>query len=344
MNTRGLVRCAWLGVCATVLGVSPAGAQLPDAVQHAAKCTVLIEAKWEIRGRFQGEEAREFFDSNGSGFLIAPQGLLLTNSHVVDPQFVEEEVKRQLAELARWVDFSVKRTGLTVRGFSGTEDEIKRPGHVVRTNRKDDLAIVSVNFGRDMPYLVFGTPGAPGSLQVGQPIVVCGFPANSVMRTLVADRGRKGTSVSVSQGRITALRRDRTEKIRLLQLDAAVVGGNSGGPVINRAGEVLGVLSSTVGAGVNFGIALDTVLDFAENYAPKADRPARPEADRNSGGAAPVAAPDAREVILHLTNGGRERGILKAETATQVTLKLRGLGTMTFKKAEIARIEPVGQD
>ncbi len=334
--TRGWGVLVGAAVLAGAAG-RPATAQLPEPIRHAAEATVLIEASWEIRGRFEGKELREFVDSNGSGFLIAPQGMILTNSHVVDPQFVEDEVKRVLADIAKWIDFSVRRTGLTVRAFSGSEEEIKRRASVLRTDRKHDLAIVSTHFGRDMPYLRLGLPE---QLEVGRGIIVCGFPADSVIRKLVQNPGTTGSAISISQGRVTALRRDNDQVIRLLQVDAAVVGGNSGGPVIDRAGRLMGVLSSTIGPGVNFAIGMDTVMDFASSYVPKADQPGQPDA---ADAAEQSAGPAANEVILYLKNGDRERGILKRETETHVTLKLPGLGVMQFRKSEIARMEPVAE-
>ena len=341
MNRRVPLLLVLVGVTA---GVPAAQAQLPPAVQRAAAGTVLIEARWEVRGRFQGRERKDYFDSNGSGFIIAPQGIIVTNNHVVDARFVEDQVKRQYGELARWVEFRVWRMSLAVRALSGTADQIQRPGSVLRYDRQNDLALLTVNFGREMTHLKLH---APVALPVGAPIVVCGFPANATISRLVSEKGhgQGGTEVSVSQGRITALRRGSDRTVRMLQLDAAVTGGNSGGPVLDRRGAVVGVLASTVGGSVNFAIAADTVAEFAEKYIPLADRPEDAGHGRAVRAHGQDAAAPARarwpEVVLHFKNGGAERGLLRQHTDEGIVLRLPGLGAITYHPAEIDHIEPV---
>lgn len=339
MSRRGLpipLACAF-----ALLGGTGAHAQLLPPFQRAADAAVLIEATWELQGEYEGRLVRQYVDSNGSGFLIAPHGILITNNHVVDPAYLEAQVKRELPEVARLLDLRVRRTKLTVRAFSGTPEEIVRPGNVIRRDRKNDLALMSVNFGRDLPYLRLTSRV---TLQVGAAIAVAGFPANTVMRSLVEDRAGRGTVVTVSQGRVTAIRRNRKDRARVIQLDAAVIGGNSGGPVVDAAGTAVGVLSATVGGGVNFAIAADTVYGFAENYLLPEDRSSEPPSD-GTPPEAPVAAAvsDGETVILHLRNGSREQGVLKRQTADGVILKLPGLGTILYRSSEIARVEPLGE-
>lgn len=89
-----------------------------------------------------------------------------------------------------------------------------------------DLAVLKVDAGRKLPYLRFGDSDA---VQIGDPVLAVGNPL--------------GIGVSVSAGIVSALHRDimETPFDDDIQTDAAINHGNSGGPLINRDGEVIGL-------------------------------------------------------------------------------------------------------
>jgi len=158
----------------------------------------------------------------GSGWIIDGDGLIVTNNHVV-----------------KGAD-SVTVTLADGRTFSA---------QTVRTDSLSDLAIVKVNASN----LPSATVGDSDMLRVGDWVVAIG---NSLGMGISATKGivsAKGVSISVSEGQTLD---------DLLQTDAAINPGNSGGPLVNMAGEVIGITSVKLTAveveGVGYAISSNT--------------------------------------------------------------------------------------
>lgn len=143
--------------------------------------------------------------AHGSGFIISPDGYIVTNSHVV-----------------------FDATKVLVVHHSADLKIYK--GHVVGKDYRTDLAVVKIDDPIDdpLPVLSFGDSD---QVQVGQPIICIGNPAFSALHS------------TVSMGIVSGIDRNNfgDDIEGYIQTDAAVNHGNSGGPVLNAEGQVIGV-------------------------------------------------------------------------------------------------------
>jgi len=169
----------------------------------------------------------------GSGWIIDEYGLIVTNNHVVENAD------------------SVTVTLVDGRTFSA---------ETVRTDWLSDLAIVKVNAG-NLPSAKVGDSDVP---RVGDWVVAIG---NSLGMGISATKGivsAKGVSISVSEGQTLD---------DLLQTDAAINPGNSGGPLVNMAGEVIGITSvktAQVGVeGMGYAISSNTARPIIQQLVQK---------------------------------------------------------------------------
>lgn len=146
--------------------------------------------------------------SHGSGFIFHPDGYVITNAHVV------EGVSSTLVALQS-PDLRIIRASL------------------VYTDESVDIAILKLDNpdGRTFPYLAFGDSD---SLQIGEPVALIGTPKSPVLESTVTIGAVSGKA---RNGFI------RGEIDGYIQTDASTNSGNSGGPLINQNGSVVGVIS-----------------------------------------------------------------------------------------------------
>lgn len=145
---------------------------------------------------------------------------------------------------------------LVVLFFDGNQQEARLIGF----DSTNDIAVLKVE-AEDLPYVKIGKSGA---LQVGSQVAAIGNPLGTLSSTLtvgyVSAKDRMVTTTGVA--------------INMLQTDAAINSGNSGGPLFNMAGEVVGITTakysgySTSGAaieGIGFAIPIDDVIDMIQD-------------------------------------------------------------------------------
>jgi len=171
---------------------------------------------------FQGEEApAPEFQAVGSGFIISPDGLVVTNNHVIDH-----------ADKIDVVLQDGKRYSATVKG----RDE------------KTDIALLKVETDENLPYVQFGNSD---QAEVGDWVVAVGNPfglGGTVTAGILSARGR-----DIQAGPFDDF----------LQVDAPINRGNSGGPLFDSEGRVIGIntaIYSPSGGSVGIGFAIPSEL------------------------------------------------------------------------------------
>jgi WD40 repeat protein/S1-C subfamily serine protease/tRNA A-37 threonylcarbamoyl transferase component Bud32 len=172
---------------------------------------------------------------HASAFCIHPDGWFVTNAHVAQ------------GEMTLVLNPSLKT-------------EKTYPARVVRSDSELDLALLHIEGAKDLPALALGSDER---LEEQMDAMAFGFPLVES-----SARGRQGyPSISVNAGSITALRRE-DNRLKEIQLDAELNPGNSGGPVLDNRGKVIGVVRSGVVArglgrtGMNQAIPVSTVARF----------------------------------------------------------------------------------
>ena len=231
---------------------------IATAVQKVSPAVVRIDASRNISAglpenlnnpllrRFFGNKEREnpqtvperIERGTGSGFIIASDGRLITNAHVVN---------------------GAEKVQVTLK------DGTSYQGRVLGTDSITDVAVIKIE-ATDLPIVSFGnaddlTPGE-WAIAIGNPLGL----DNTVTVGIVSALDRSSSQVGVPD-----------KRVRFIQTDAAINPGNSGGPLLNSQGEVIG-MNTAIRAdaqGLGFAIPIETAQRIADQLFAKgeADHP-----------------------------------------------------------------------
>ncbi len=239
----------------------------------------------------------------GSGFLYRPDGYLITNGHVAqlanekDPkaqrdriliaapmvtravleteakqlnrQLTDDEKEKVIEELKKYFEAGTMRIesmSLTVHLSNGASyvGEIKAYSDPIDENGKD-IAIIKID-GKNLPTVALGNSD---EVNVGDTLTVIGYPGEATNATLSGLFSERSALIpTVTNGRISAVNKTDYKGTPVLQSEATINHGNSGGPAFDGNGKVVGIATYTLNksegsvSGLNFFVPINTAMEF----------------------------------------------------------------------------------
>lgn len=285
---------------------------MPEELREKlARATVYITTELFISNRDWSELPPEITEkyaqrpseaAAGSGFFVSPEGHIVTNAHVIEGltflvQYTSNGPKMtQLPAGSKSISFdrnnpkspwtlSFSAGTIKVVANSGEKDEKIYAPKVLKVDVAKDLAVLKISPTGPTPSLeLLGDDAVQG----GAPVLMSGFPGGAVSdiapfaNSQNIDRlMKKNPRVSINAGMVTAIREHQGEK--RYQLDIRANHGNSGGPIVDVRGRVLGVLYAGIDSmqSINYAIPASLakkMLPGAEGEAAAGGEPSRDEA------------------------------------------------------------------
>ena len=180
---------------------------------------------------FQGDgSGRKYYVpgqmASGSGVLISDDGYIVTNNHVVDDA---DEISVTLNDYKTY------------------------KAKVIGTDPNTDLAVIKID-AKNLPYLLYGNSD---NVEIGQWVLAIGYPLNLETTVTAGIVSAKARTIGINK----QVKRNAIESF--IQTDAAVNQGNSGGALINTAGELIGInsaIASPTGAYAGYSYAIPVNL------------------------------------------------------------------------------------
>ena len=201
-----------------------------EAYNKVAPAAVVVSTKSVTQGYFMHTQEVEGI---GSGFIINEEGYILTNYHVIQGA---QEISVTLS------------------------NDVTTTAQVVNYDENQDVAMIKITDENvEIPETV--ELGDSDALQPGEEVIAIGTPLSTELSSTVTKGIISATSRSVAvESGVT---------MNLIQTDAAINAGNSGGPLVNTKGEVVGINSSKISGeaveGIGFSIPINDIKDKIES-------------------------------------------------------------------------------
>lgn len=186
--------------------------------------------------------------ASGSGFVVSSTKdavLIATNHHVIGLPENEKRPRLTPGELSR----TLKQVTVTVVFDPGTKGEVSMKAEPVAADPDEDLAILRVANVKDPPKAI-DVSAAPKLSETMQ-VYTFGFPFGNALAT-----SKGAPAITVGKGSISSLRQDDSGELAVVQIDGALNPGNSGGPVVDAKGQLVGVAVATIKNGQGIGFAV----------------------------------------------------------------------------------------
>jgi len=282
----------WVTAASLLLAVSSADAQNePTPGQRLAVQTkpsvVRVIAGYEVEVPSRNGVRKRFHGGHGSGFFVDPSGYIATNAHVVrlvhlgKEKAREQIVKRIISRIVK--DARLDRNSLRSSGYSRVLDRIRRQVRIIKK-----VAVVILPNGDKLPYDIkaYGVPvnvdsakdvailkvqttnaptlliGDDAKVQIQDRLFAFGYPGAADDLGALLDKASK-LEATITDGTVSAKKKSK-DGVPVLQVTTNISPGNSGGPVVNQKGLVVGL--ATFGhrrrAGYNFLVPASTVKEF----------------------------------------------------------------------------------
>jgi serine protease Do len=261
---------------------------------EASPAVVFIRVEYKVAGLIPepGADKHKFvagtLGATGSGFLYRPDGYLITNAHVVSDANTKDEQAQQTLKIRTWRTLVATAEKLNQRALTDEEKEyilakmrVGTPVIKVFLNNKNsyigEIKVYSdptgVNVGKDIAIVKIDANNLPtvplgnsDDVHVEEPMMVIGYPgaASAQGESLSDELSEESTTVpTVTNGHISAVKMDYKGS-QVLQSDAVISHGSSGGPAFDPDGKVIGISTfmATEASGFNFFIPINTAMEF----------------------------------------------------------------------------------
>lgn len=239
-SSNGITSTITSSTVSNVVNTSDYSGTAINVANKVLPSIVGIKVEYEVNSIFYRQASTA--TATGSGIIISDDGYILTNNHIVDTSSSNSNGYNSY--------YSVSESNKVTVTLYGDSTEYEAT--IVGTDSQTDLAVIKI----DKTGLTPAELGDSDKVQVGEFAMAIGNPL--------------GLDTSVTCGVISATNREITDSdnktYTLIQTDAAINSGNSGGALVNADGKVIGLntlkISSTGVEGMGFAIPINSTIDI----------------------------------------------------------------------------------